>query len=212
MSRTHHKLLHSPPTLHFSAHHRGESVRAIESAMFPKTTTALHIVLLDNMDVVFQKLSDSLTAITLTSTLLNAIDTFRMHTKQKGFIVATCTDMTHVPEGLLRLARFGEPKNISYPSADSRTAVALRLLLSLSSSLLEQLLKLVEVSSLSTLHTHTNSVGERKEMITTDNSRKSELCSILATEISRRTQVLKDTKYVILFYVLPFTLFGSRFT
>lgn len=176
---------------------------AIEAAMFPPTCTqpatcALHVVLLDNMDVAFQTLTDSLTAITLTSTLLNAIDTIRMQTNRKPFVVATCTDMTIVPESLFRLARFGEPLKISYPSVESRTTVASQALATLSAPVFHQLMTLVEVSSLNTSNANSNtsatastsasnvsrSEGVRKSL-------SSQLCSILSIEIARRTQVSK---------------------
>ena len=149
--------------------------------MFPTETetsaaSSLHIVLLDNIDVAFERLSDSMTTFALTSALLNAIDSLRMQTDRKGFIVATCTDLSNVPESLFRLARFGEPTKIYYPSMQSRTAVASKALFALSPSVLNQLLSLIETSSLK------NSLNEEEP-------NSSELCAILATEISRRTQV-----------------------
>ena len=168
---------------------RGESVTAIESAMFPKgiTNSALHIVMLDNMDVAFQKLAESLTAISLSSTFLNAIDTFRLQTARKGFVIATCTDLSLVPESFFRLARFGLPEAISFPSMPSRFAVASQVLKTLSDSVLDQLLICVEESSLNE-HRAGAEVGG-KEMIISNNDKRAEFCDILSTEIARRTQV-----------------------
>jgi hypothetical protein len=177
---------------------RGESVEAIQRAMLPPpaSTTAstelfpaLHIVLLDNIDVAFQKTSDSLTATILTSCLLNAIDTLRVQTAPRGLIVASCTDTTNIPESLFRLARFGHPVTICFPSQESRTILTSQVLHSLPLPVLNRLLDFVAES---TLYSPSLSVNNLASSDPGTISNSGVLCEILATEVARRTQVRFD--------------------
>jgi hypothetical protein len=165
---------------------RGESVATIKSVILSPTQSVLNIILLDNMDELFQELSDPLTAVSLASTLLEALDVMRKNTTYKGFMVATCTDMSRLADRLFRLARFGDPLRVMFPSMCARTGVVRQALRALSKPVLEQLLSLVERSVLNTIR-----LDKENNTPSLIKNKRDDLCEILATEIARRTQVNK---------------------
>ena len=132
------------------------------------------LVLLDNIDSIFHS-SESSTGLSLTPTLLQAVDGLRLQTKYKGFIVASCEDASLVPDSLFRLARLGKPCDISYPSMAFRSSIS-SILLKKSFQIIERLLN----SNKNPFNIIKNCKANEKENSIIDS---------LSNEIARRTQV-----------------------